>query len=163
VKKAALFVKRRAVKLTEKRLIINNMTPLPNYRPKQLSLGPLEREILQIIWEFGEVTVKDVHERILADPDRELAYASVTTVLRRLTEKGWLSCDKRGRLFFWRPLISQSQAQAIEAYENLTRFLAVGNPDIVAAFADSLDTASVEQLKEIAHRIQVARRAKEEK
>ena len=139
------------------------MTPLPNYRPKQLSLGPLEREILQIIWELGEVTVKDVHDRILADPDRELAYASVTTVLRRLTEKGWLSCDKKGKIYLWQPLVSQSQAQAIEAYEKLQGFLAVGNPDIVAAFADSLDTASVEQLKAIAQRIQAARRAREEK
>jgi predicted transcriptional regulator len=139
------------------------MTALPNYRPKQLSLGPLEREILQIIWELGEVSVKDVHDRILADPDRELAYASVTTVLRRLTEKGWLTCDKKGRIFFWRPLISQSQAQAIEAYEKLHGFLAVGNPDIVAAFADSLDTASVEQLNAIAQQIQAARRAREEK
>lgn len=138
------------------------MTALPNYRPKQLSLGPLEREILQIIWELGEVTVKDVHDRILADPDRELAYASVTTVLKRLTEKGWLSCDKRGRIFLWQPLVSQSQAQAIEAYEKLQGFLAVGNPDIVAAFADSLDPASVEQLKAIAQRIQAARRTREE-
>jgi len=64
------------------------MTPLPNYRPKQLSLGPLEAEILNLIWELGSATV-DVHERILADPNRE-AYTSVTTVLRRLTEKvGW--------------------------------------------------------------------------
>ncbi|MFB2881395.1 BlaI/MecI/CopY family transcriptional regulator [Floridanema aerugineum] len=138
------------------------MTALPNYRPKQLSLGPLEREILQIIWELGEVTVKDVHDRILADPDRELAYASVTTVLRRLTEKGWLTCDKRGKIYLWQPLVSQSQAQAIEAYEKLQGFLAVGNPDIVAAFADSLDTASVEQLKAIAQRIQAARRTREE-
>ena len=79
------------------------MAPLPNYRPKQLSLGPLEAEILNIIWELSSVTVKDVHERILADPDRELAYTSVTTVLRRLTEKGWLACDKRGRPVSSRP------------------------------------------------------------
>jgi predicted transcriptional regulator len=59
------------------------MKLLPNYRPKQLSLGPLETEILQIVWELGAVTVKDVHERILSDPDRELAYTSVTTVLKR--------------------------------------------------------------------------------
>jgi len=39
------------------------MTPLPNYRPKQLSLGPLEAEILNLIWELGSATV-DVHERI---------------------------------------------------------------------------------------------------
>jgi predicted transcriptional regulator len=138
------------------------MTSLPNYRPKQMSLGPLEAEILNIVWELGSATVKDVHDRILADPDRELAYTSVTTVLRRLTEKGWLACDKQGRAFYWRPLVTKQQAQVIQAHEQLHRFLAVGNPDIVAAFADSLDCASVEQLKAIAQRIDAARRAREE-
>lgn len=138
------------------------MTPLPNYRPKQLSLGPLEAEILNIIWELGNVTVKDVHERILADPDRELAYTSVTTVLRRLTEKGWLLCDRRERTFTWQPRVTRSEAQTIKAYEQLHQFLAVGNPDVVAAFADSLDQASIEQLEAIAQRIQAARKAREE-
>ena len=138
------------------------MVPLPNYRPRQLSLGPLETEILKIVWELGCVTVKDVHKRILTDPDRELAYTSVTTVLRRLTQKGWLTCDRSDRTFYWRPLISCQEAQALEAYERLQRFLAVGNPDIVAAFADSIDQASLEQLAAIAQRIQAARRAREE-
>lgn len=138
------------------------MTPLPDYRPKQMSLGPLETEILNIIWELGSATVKDVHERILTNPDRELAYTSVTTVLGRLTEKGWLVCDKRGRAFYWRPLVSRQQAQVLKAHDQLHRFLAVGNPDVVAAFADSLDSASVEQLEAIAQRLQAARRAREE-
>ncbi len=138
------------------------MTPLPNYRPKQLSLGPLEAEILNIIWELGVVTVKDVHERILADPERELAYTSVTTVLRRLTQKGWLACDKRERTFSWRPLVSRSQAQVLKAHDHLHRFLAVSNPDVVAAFADSLDSASLEQLQAIALRIEAARQARQE-
>lgn len=137
------------------------MTSLPNYRPKQMSLGPLEAEILNIVWELSSATVKDVHDRILADPDRELAYTSVTTVLRRLTEKGWLACDKQGRAFYWRPLVTKEQAQVIEAHEKLHKFLAVGNPDVVAAFADSLDYASVEQLEKIAQRIQAARYQRE--
>ena len=138
------------------------MTPLPNHRPKQLSLGPLETEILNIVWELGCATVKDVHERILADPDRELAYTSVTTVLRRLTQKGWLMCEKQERAFSWKPLVSRQEAQVINAHDQLNRFLAVGNPDIVAAFADSLDTASLEQSAAIALRLQAARRAREE-
>jgi predicted transcriptional regulator len=138
------------------------MTPLPDYRPKQLSLGPLEAEILNIVWELGSATVKDIHDRILADPNRELAYTSVTTVLRRLTEKGWLACDKQERAFYWRPLVTKQQAQVIQAHEHLHRFLAVGNPDVVAAFADSLDSASLEQIQAIAHRIQAARQAREE-
>jgi predicted transcriptional regulator len=138
------------------------MTPLPNYRPKQLSLGPLETEILNIVWELGCATVKDVHERILADPDRELAYTSVTTVLRRLTQKGWLICEKQERAFSWQPLISREEAQVIKAHDQLNQFLAVGNPDVVAAFADSLDAASLEKIEAIALRLKAARQAREE-
>lgn len=139
------------------------MTPLPNYRPKQLSLGPLESEILHLVWEFGEASVKDVHERILSNPDRELAYTSVTTVLRRLTNKGWLSCYKQGRVFYWVPLVTREQAEVIKSYEQLHRFLSISNPEVVASFADSLDTASVEQLTAIASRIESVRRQREEK
>ena len=139
-----------------------DMAPLPDYRPKQMSVGPLEAEILKIIWELGSATVKDVHDRILTDPNRELAYTSVTTVLRRLTEKGWLHCDKKERAFYWRPLVTKQQAEVIKAHEQLQRFLAVGNPDVVAAFADSLDEAASEQIQAIAKRIQAARQAREE-
>ncbi|PPS43174.1 BlaI/MecI/CopY family transcriptional regulator [Chroococcidiopsis sp. TS-821] len=139
------------------------MSPLPDYRPKQLSLGPLEAEILNIVWELGSVTVKDVHDRILSDPSRELAYTSVTTVLRRLTEKGWLACDKKAKAFYWRPLVTKQQAQVLKAHDQLRQFLAVGNPDVVAAFADSLDQTSLEKLQAIAQRIQAARQTREEK
>ncbi len=138
------------------------MAPLPEYRPKQLSLGPLEAEILNIVWELGSVTVKDVHDRILADPNRELAYTSVTTVLRRLTDKGWLVCDKQGRAYYWQALLTKKQAQVIKAHEQLQQFLEVGNPDVIAAFADSLDESASEKIQAIAQRIQAARKAREE-
>ncbi|OIP71321.1 MAG: CopY family transcriptional regulator [Oscillatoriales cyanobacterium CG2_30_40_61] len=137
------------------------MAPLPNYRPRQLSLGPLETEILEIVWELGITTVKDVHERILSDPNRELAYTSVTTVLRRLTDKGWLACNKQERAFYWQALLTREQAQAILAYDRLNRFLAISNADIVASFADSLDTASLDQIDAIASRLDAIRRQRE--
>jgi predicted transcriptional regulator len=137
------------------------MTSLPDYRPKQLSLGPLEAEILRIVWDLGTVTVKDVHDRILTDPDRDLAYTSVTTVLNRLTKKGWLVCDRQNRSYTWKAAISRSEARAIQAYEQLNQFLAVSNPDVVAAFADSLDQTSVERLDAIAQRLKAIRQARE--
>lgn len=138
------------------------MPPLPNYRPKQLSLGPLETEVLHIVWELGIVAVKDVHDRILSDPERELAYTSVTTILQRLTQKGWLVCDRRNRIYTWKALVTKEQAQALRAYEQLNQFLAVGNPDVVAAFADSLDQSSVDQLEAIAQRLRAIREARED-
>jgi predicted transcriptional regulator len=138
------------------------MVPLPHHRPKHLSLGPLETEILNLVWELGSATVKDIHDRILSNPDRELAYTSVTTVLNRLTQKGWLKCDKQERSFIWHPLLSAAEAQSIQAYEQLQQFLAVGNPDVVAAFADRLDRSSIEQIAAISQRLQAIRAAQGE-
>ncbi|MEM8676486.1 MAG: BlaI/MecI/CopY family transcriptional regulator [Cyanobacteria bacterium P01_G01_bin.67] len=138
------------------------MASLPPHRPKKLSLGPLESEILGIVWNLKVATVKNVHEQILQDPERELAYTSVTTVLQRLTQKGWLKCSKRGRAFSWQPLISREQAQALNSYEKLNGFLAISNPDVVASFADSLDTASLERIEAIASRLNSIRRQREE-
>lgn len=137
------------------------MPPLPEPRPRQLSLGPLETEILEILWRLGSATVKEIHDQILADPNRELAYASVTTVLRRLTQKGWLACDKNDRAFCWRPLVSPEETKILQAHDRLQRFLAISNPDVVAAFADALDGASADKLEAIAQRLKAARQARE--
>ena len=137
------------------------MAPLPDHAPKQLSLGPLEREILSIVWDRQEVTVRAVHDTILADPNRELAYTSVTTVLNRLTQKGWLICDKSKRVFRWTARVTRPEGQRLEAHAKLQDFLSVSTPDIVAAFADSLDQASAEKMSEIARRLQAARQAKD--
>lgn len=138
------------------------MNWIPPYRPQQLSLGPLEQEILEIVWELGKATVKDIHDHLLSDPDRELAYSSVTTVLNRLTKKGWLLCHRQGKAFLWSAKVSADQAKAVKSYEQLQQFLAISNPDVVAAFADSLDTASIDQLTAIADRLRLARRQREE-
>lgn len=138
------------------------MFPPFESRPKQLSLGPLETEILEILWHFGAATVKEVHEQILSDPDRELAYGSVTTVLQRLAHKGWVKSDRRDRAFRWQPTVSREEAQVLQSHHQLEKFLAVSNPDVVAAFVDRLDAASLDRLEAIAQRIQVLRQAREE-
>jgi predicted transcriptional regulator len=146
------------------------MSPLPRHRPHQLSLGPLEAEILAIIWAQDGATVKDIHDYILADPDRELAQASVTTVLQRLAKKGWLrrvtiQQDRSGKLrrvYQWQPTVSQREAKLLTAHQQLQNFLALGSPDIVAAFADSLDTAELDQLDAIAARLRTLRHTNRE-
>lgn len=142
------------------------MSPLPRHRPRQLSLGPLEAEILAIIWAKSGATVKEIHDHILADPDRDLTQASVTTVLQRLAKKGWLRREaiqsgKTRQVYQWQPTVSQQEAQALTAHQQLQSFLAVGSPDIVAAFADSLDVADLDKLDAIAARLRTLRHAQD--
>ena len=138
------------------------MVPSPPYRPKQLSLGPLETEILNIVWDLGTASVKDIHQCIVSQAARKLAVASVNTVLQRLANKGWLTCEKQGRQYIWRSSLSRQQAQVLQAYERLQQFLAVGSPDVVAAFADSLDQASLDKLDAIAQKLQAHRQSREQ-
>ena len=138
------------------------MAPFPPYRPKTLSLGPLESEIVEILWRLGPTSATAVHQHILTDIDRELTYSSVSTVLKRLTKKGWVGCDRTHRIHIWQSLVSEQQAEILKAHEQLHRFLAVGSPEIVAAFADELDDDSLAQMDAIAQKIQAARKARED-
>jgi predicted transcriptional regulator len=138
------------------------MAQLPKYRPKQLSLGPLESEILNMIWDNNRLGATDIHDRILIDPDRELAYGSVMTVLRRLEQKGWINSEKEGRSLHWQARISREETQALTAYHQLNRFLEVGDADIVAAFANDLDIASMDKLEAIAARLKNIRQSREQ-
>ena len=137
------------------------MSPLPQYRPHKLSLGSLETEILEILWDLEKATVKQIHDHILSDVERELAYASVTTVLNRLTKKGWLKCCKQNKAFSWEPLVSREQTNTLRACEQLQQFLAISNPNMVASLVDSLDTTSLERLELIAANLQAIRHQRE--
>ncbi len=115
-----------------------------------------------ILWQQGSATVKQIHDHILQDPDRELAYASVTTVLQRLQRKGWVRADRSQRSFIWQPCLTRAEAQSWQALDQLQQFLAVGTPDAVAAFADRLDGDSIDQLKAIADKLKAAQHLKQQ-
>lgn len=57
-------------------------------------LGDLERAAMQVVWETGPVTGRQVAEQLA---DRGLAYTTWLTVLTRLEGKGLLVRDRGGR------------------------------------------------------------------
>ncbi|MFH7244159.1 MAG: BlaI/MecI/CopY family transcriptional regulator [Spirulina sp.] len=145
------------------------MAPLPLSRPHQLTLGPLEQEILSILWQRGSATVKDILEEILTDLDRDLSQATVTTVLQRLAKKGWVrrepitfSSLKGRKGYVWHPQVSQQEARMLQSHRQLEEFLAISNPDLVAAFADSLDATALDRLEAIARRLRDIRATQED-
>jgi predicted transcriptional regulator len=56
--------------------------------------GPLEREIMAILWPEEQATVRDVWQQIRAT--RPLAYTTVMTGMARLAEKGLLTQEQLG-------------------------------------------------------------------
>jgi BlaI family transcriptional regulator, penicillinase repressor len=62
-------------------------------------LSPAQQEIMEIVWEKGEVAAIEVRQ-LLRD-GRELARETVRTMLERMEDKGWLKHRVVGRTFFY--------------------------------------------------------------
>jgi predicted transcriptional regulator len=67
-------------------------------------LGWLEAEILRIVWDRGDVTVRDVYEELRER--RRIAYTTVMSVLRNLAAKDLLEQDKAQAAYVYRPLVT---------------------------------------------------------
>jgi BlaI family penicillinase repressor len=62
-------------------------------------LSPAQREIMDIVWQRGEVTAHEVR-RVLA-LTRNVARNTVRTLLERMEDKGWLKHRAEGRTFLY--------------------------------------------------------------
>ncbi|MBN1943683.1 MAG: BlaI/MecI/CopY family transcriptional regulator [Phycisphaerae bacterium] len=72
--------------------------------PKKLqSLSPSETEILRLLWPLRSGTVQDICDRLPAE--RDIAYATVQTLLRRLEKKGYVAHETKGKAHVFRPAV----------------------------------------------------------
>lgn len=74
-------------------------------RPRAKELTQRELEIMHVFWKQGELTAASVREQ-MAEGGRDLAYTTVATLIRILTEKGFLKQTNTERPFVYRPLRS---------------------------------------------------------
>jgi len=75
-----------------------------NETPK---LTDAELEIMHVVWELDNATVREVHERL--NQRRALAYTTVMTMMNILEEKGHLTRNKQGRAYRYEPVRPKSQ------------------------------------------------------
>jgi predicted transcriptional regulator len=68
-------------------------------------LGPLEDELLRVLWTRGDATVRE----LIQDSAVDGAYTTIMTTLDRLYKKGMLDRSPEGRAFRYRP--KQSEAE----------------------------------------------------
>ncbi len=62
-------------------------------------LGESEMEILHHVWDLGEATVAQVQEKIIQE--RKVAYTTVMTIMKNLSDKGYLKYRKDGVTFVY--------------------------------------------------------------
>ncbi|NJK79720.1 MAG: BlaI/MecI/CopY family transcriptional regulator [Chloroflexaceae bacterium] len=70
-------------------------------------LGPLETEIMRLLWQDKRSTVKKVHRKLAQQ--RDIAYTTVMTTMSRLAEKGVLNRQREGLAYVYTPTISEQE------------------------------------------------------
>jgi len=68
-----------------------------------------ELEILDILWERKQATVRDVHEIIIQR--RPTAYTTILKLMQIMNDKGLVRRDEKGKAHIYKPTRSQAQTQ----------------------------------------------------
>ncbi len=88
-------------------------------RPRHKNPTPAELEVLQIIWENGSGTVREVMN--LLEPKRPRAYTSVMSLMNVMAEKGLLNQEPKGRAFIYSAKVSRDKTQSSMLSDLLNR------------------------------------------
>src|SRR5207247_9089477 len=66
-------------------------------------LGDLQLKIMQLLWERREATVAEVHQTVARE--RDLAYTTVATMLRKMEARNLVAHREEGRSFVYRAAV----------------------------------------------------------
>jgi predicted transcriptional regulator len=114
-------------------------------------LGPLEAEMMEILWDQGPLLVAEIEGILNQRRDDPLAYKTVLTICARLTEKGYLSYVQEGRAFRYGPTVSRSQFVAQQADKAADAMLNRFGDVALSSFVDqvSADPAQLSALRKL--------------
>ena len=109
-------------------------------------LTPLESLIMNVVWDSGEVTVRQVQDALKSQ--RNLAYTSVLTMMQVLERKGFVASRRAGRANVYWPKVSRARFGLRSAAEIVNSFFSGSVPEMVSHFAE-LDRLSKEDLRQL--------------
>ncbi|MEE0944524.1 MAG: BlaI/MecI/CopY family transcriptional regulator [Clostridia bacterium] len=116
---------------------------------KNISIGDAELEIMKVVWRTkGEITSLDIGKEV---EDKGWKKTTIATFLTRLVDKGALSATKRGKLYYYTPLITEKEYKRLQT-KNLIKTLYNGSVrDFAVSFFEEqkLNEKEIEELRAI--------------
>lgn len=125
---------------------------------QRLMLGPLEIHVMEVLWDNGESSVRDVVDKL----NNKLAYTTVMTTLDRLFKKGLLDRQKSERAFLYSARLSSQEWERRRAGDLVAGFLAGPEPSrdlLLSSLVDAVGQHDAMLLDELEEKI---RRKREE-
>lgn len=104
---------------------------------KTKTLSRLEQEVMNIVWERRDCSVRDVLK--ILPRKKKLAYTTIATVLNRLYGKGLVRRETQGSLIYYSPKISKEAYGKNTAMLFFRRFFSSFGDTAIASFAESIE------------------------
>ena len=113
---------------------------------KQVKPTEGELEILQVLWEKGKATVREVHETILLT--KEAGYTTTLKLMQIMFEKGLVVRDDSAKTHIYEPNVSKEKTQSQFVGKMISSLFGGSSTQLVMQALGS-QTVSKEELEEI--------------
>ena len=113
---------------------------------KATMLGELEKQIMDIVWEYNECSGRDVLNSL--EKEKKLAYTTVATILHRLYDKGLLKRKEVRSGYIYSPKLSKERYSKDIASIFLKKFINSFGDVAIASFAEGIDGLPEKKRKE---------------
>jgi predicted transcriptional regulator len=107
-------------------------------------LTATELEMMNVLWRIAPASVHQVVEALL--PQRQLAYTSVSTIVRILEQKGYVRSRKEGRAHLYEPTI-QKEAYQVASLQHLVSSVFDGTPTLLVQRLVDSEQLDAEELR----------------
>lgn len=84
-------------------LVVLPWSSITMRKHKTHRLGDLQLKIMKVLWQHGERSVGDVYSAI--SKERDLAYTTIATMLRKMETRGLVAHRTEGRAFIYRAAV----------------------------------------------------------
>lgn len=123
-------------------------------------LSAAEREVMEIVWNRGEVTAKEARDAL----QREVARNTVRTLLERMEEKGWVVHREVGRAYLYRAARPREESIGRKVREVIDTVCGGSAESLVAALLDyrGLRPGELQRIRKMLDEAQAGRLKKDD-
>ncbi len=101
-----------------------------------MQLTKAEEQVMQILWEMGEGLVKDIRDQF---DEPKPARNTVSTVIRILEKKGYVSHKSYGKVHLYHPLVSKKDYSKSQLFGLMKGYFNNSFPAMASFFAREKD------------------------
>jgi BlaI family penicillinase repressor len=115
-------------------------------KPRSDVLTEAEQRVMRVLWDKGEASVREVTDAL--EKTYPVAYNTVLTILRILTDKHYVKPRQDGRAFIYKPAVTKAEARSRALRKVVSTFFE-GSPTELAQHLIRTQKLSADELQSL--------------